>query len=109
MDCLVAEQVEYCRRASGPSATVTISNKATNQSRETITDEVGNYNFPTVQTGTNTIKVSLTGFKESQQTDIAVTLNTTTRIDVTLQVGQMAETVTVSAQAAVLQTDRAAV
>ena len=101
--------VEDSSGASVPGATVTISNKATNQSRETITDEVGNYNFPTVQTGTYTIKVSLTGFKESQQTDIAVTLNTTTRIDVTLQVGQMAETVTVSAQAAVLQTDRAEV
>src|SRR5437773_4344066 len=39
--------VEDSSGASVPGATVTISNKATNQSRETITDEVGNYNFPT--------------------------------------------------------------
>src|SRR5213078_671842 len=35
--------------------------------------------------------------------------NSVTRVDVTLEVGQVAETVTVSAQAATLQTDRAEV
>src|SRR5437773_7683465 len=72
--------------AAVPGATVTITHKETNQSREAVTDEVGNYNFPTVQTGTYAIRVSLTGFKESQQTDIAVALNTMTRVDVTQQV-----------------------
>jgi Carboxypeptidase regulatory-like domain/TonB dependent receptor-like, beta-barrel len=92
-----------------PGASVSITNKSTNQSRESVTDELGNYSLTTVQTGNYTMKVSLTGFKEFLQTDVQVALNTVTRVDVTLEVGQVAETVTVSAQAVTLQTDRAEV
>src|SRR5881628_1007768 len=67
--------------AAVPGATVTITHKATNQSRETLTDDIGNYNFPTVQTGTYTVKVTLPGFKESTQTDVKVTLNSVARVD----------------------------
>src|SRR5881628_323159 len=95
--------------AAVPGATITITNKGTNQSRDTISDETGNYNFPTVQTGNYSIKVTLPGFKEFQQTDVLVQLNSTTRVNVQLEVGQVAETVTVSAQAAQLQSDRAEV
>jgi hypothetical protein len=95
--------------AAVPGATITIINKDTNQSREGISDEAGNYSLPTVQTGTYTVKAALTGFKEAQRTDVVVTLNTITRVDITLEVGQVAETVTVSAQAVTLQTDRAEV
>src|SRR5919201_573693 len=56
--------------AAVPGATVTITHKETNQSREGITDEIGNYNFPTLQTGTYTIKVALPGYKEFQQTEV---------------------------------------
>src|SRR5881628_3366960 len=92
-----------------PGATITITNKGTNQSRDTISDETGNYTFTTVQTGSYTLKVALPGFKEFQQTDVLVQLNSTTRVNVQLEVGQVAETVTVSAQAAQLQSDRAEV
>src|SRR5262245_14370197 len=44
-------------------ATVTITHKATGQSREGMTDAQGSYDFPTVQAGTYTIKVSKSGFK----------------------------------------------
>ncbi len=96
-------------QAAVPGATVTITNQLINASRETITSDEGVYSFPTVQTGTYTLKVSLPGFKEFKQTDVQVTLNTVTRIDLTLQVGEVAESVTVSAQTATLQTDRAEV
>src|SRR2546425_5033760 len=96
-------------QAAVPGATVTITNQLTNASRETITTDEGVYSFATVQTGTYTLKVSLPGFKEFKQTDVQVTLNNVTRVDVTLQVGEVAESVTVSAQTATLQTDRAEV
>ena len=53
------------------------------------------------------MKVTLTGFKEFSKTDVLVTVNTITRIDVMLEVGQLAETVTVAADAVRLQTDKA--
>src|SRR5438876_11813288 len=52
------------------------------------------------------LKVTLTGFKEFTQTGVQVTLNNVARVDATLQVGNLTETVTVAAQATPLQTDK---
>jgi hypothetical protein len=88
-----------------PRAPVTIINKDTAQSREATTSESGGYNFTDVQTGTYTIKVSQQGFKTYERTGIPVSLNSVTRVDVTLEVGAVTQTVTVTAEAAPLQTD----
>lgn len=90
-------------------ATVKITNKATNQSRETITNADGSFNFPTVQTGIYEVHVSKTGFKTLSRGNVEVTLNSITRSDLSLEVGQVSETVSVTADAALLQTDRAEV
>lgn len=95
--------------AATPGAQVSIVHKETNQSRQTLTNDVGGYSFPTVPTGTYTLKVSVPGFKEFAKTDVPVTVNNVTRVDVTLQVGEVTETVTVTGQVAILQTDRAEV
>jgi hypothetical protein len=95
--------------AAVPGASVTITNRSTNQSRETVSNEIGNYRLVTVQPGLYILKVNLPGFKESVQNDISVSLNTITRANITLEVGQVQETVTVTANATVLQTDRAEV
>ena len=81
-------------------------NKATNQSRTASTNETGAYNFATVQTGTYEVTVSMAGFKKYNESQVNVTLNTLTRIDVKLDVGELTETVTVAAEVAQLQTDR---
>ncbi|MGI8782439.1 MAG: TonB-dependent receptor domain-containing protein [Acidobacteriota bacterium] len=88
-----------------PGATVTVTNLETNQVRETLTNEGGAYTFSTVHPGNYTVKVSLPGFKEFSQA-VAVTLNNVTRVDATLEIGTLAETVTVAAQSASLQTDK---
>ncbi|HEY3135929.1 MAG TPA: TonB-dependent receptor [Blastocatellia bacterium] len=90
-------------------ATVTIKNRETNLSRDTTTDEAGNYSFPTVQTGSYGMTVTVSGFKTYTRTEIPVTLNTVTRVDVALEVGQVTEAVSVTAEAPLLQTDRAEV
>src|SRR5207302_8108143 len=48
--------------AAVPGAAVTISNVNTNQSRQTVTDDVGSYSFATVEAGTYTLRVSKEGF-----------------------------------------------
>jgi hypothetical protein len=90
-------------------ATVKITHKATNQTRETAANSEGSFNFPTVQTGTYEITVSKVGFKTYTRSNIEVTLNSVTRIDISLEVGEVSETVSVTAEAALLQTDRAEV
>jgi hypothetical protein len=100
------------RDASGaavPGVDVTITHLESNQPRSTATSESGAYSFPAVRTGTYTVKVSLTGFKEFVKTDVPVTLNSITRVDVVLEVGSVSEVVTVTGVTPVLQTDRAEV
>ncbi len=90
-------------------ATVKITNKATNQSREAATNADGSFTFTTVQTGVWEITVTKNGFKTLARSNVEVTLNSITRSDVALEVGQVSDTVSVTADAALLQTDRAEV
>jgi len=92
-----------------PGATVTITQADTGSSRDAVTDASGTYRFATVQPGTYTLTVKLTGFRAFTRSDIPVTLNSVTRADAGLQVGQLSESVTVSGERALLQTDRAEV
>ncbi len=88
-------------------ARVVATNQETNFTRETVTNSAGGYDLPGLPPGTYTISVSSPGFQNYTQTGIAVTPNNIRRVDVTLTVGQVNETVTVAASAAALQTDRA--
>jgi hypothetical protein len=101
----IVGNVKDASGAAVPQAAVTITRKETNQSREGTTDATGDYTFLDVQSGVYTVKVSKTGFKTYERTTVTVTLNTTTRLDAALEVGSVTQTVTVTAEAAALQTD----
>jgi hypothetical protein len=90
-------------------ATVTITHKETGQSRDGVTNTNGIYDFPTLQAGTYSIRVSKSGFKTVTKENVAVTLNTVTRADISVEVGQVTESVLITAGAAQLKTDRAEV
>ena len=90
-------------------AAVTATNLGTNDSRRTITGTAGGYSFPNIQTGTYQIQVVATGFQTFSQTNVAVTLNSVVRVDARLEIGAVTDTVSVEANATVLQTDRSEV
>ena len=96
-------------RGNLPGATITILHNESGQSRETVSDSMGAYRFTAVQPGTYTVTVKLEGFRTFTRQDVAVTLNSVARVDVPLQVGQLSEAVTVTAERPLLQTDRAEV
>ena len=60
-----------------------------------------------MQAGAYDIKVSLSGFREFLQTNVPVSVNQISRVDVKLDVGALTETVTVQSAAELLQTDKA--
>ena len=95
--------------ASLPGANIVITNKGTGLTRETVSDATGHYNLPDLPAGTYTIKVSQQGFKAFEQTAVTVSANGVSRVDVTLEVGNIGETVTVNAEPPKLQTDTAEV
>lgn len=89
-----------------PGATVTITNRATRQTREAVTSEAGSYSFPDVQAGSYDLNITIPGFKTFSKTSILVSINTVVRVNARLEVGEVTEMVTVGAEASALQTDR---
>jgi Carboxypeptidase regulatory-like domain/TonB dependent receptor len=95
--------------AGVPGATVTIEQTETKLKRELVTDAAGAYQFTAVPSGTYTINVTMNGFRSFAHPGVPVTLNSVARVDAKLEVGQVTETVSVSAESPILQTDRAEV
>ncbi len=71
-----------------------------------LSNESGNYSFPTLEPGTYKVSVELTGFRTSVRDGIDVLVNTTVRADLALQPGAVNESIFVTAETAILQTDR---
>ena len=90
-----------------PEAKVQITNSGTAQSKETSTGADGSYMFTDLQPGTYSVAVSAKGFRTARAHEVAVTINTVSRLDVRLQVGEVTESVTISAEGALIQTDKA--
>jgi hypothetical protein len=106
-----AEVVGTVRDASQravASATVTLINQETGIESKTTTDAAGGYNFFNVKVGRYTITIEAAGFSKFSSPDIAVAVNARQRVDAALQVGSVAETVTVSDQASTVETDSSA-
>src|SRR5690349_10860161 len=89
-----------------PSAKITATETNTSVSRTSTTNESGNYSFSNLPPGTYSVTVEQPGFKKAARAGVDVVVDTTTRVDLILTPGQITETVEVTAEAAVLQTDR---
>src|SRR5882724_3204442 len=89
-----------------PAATVVITNTGTGQSRNTTTNATGVYLVADLLQGQYDLTITANGFRPYTRKGIEVTVNTVRREDVSLQVGQVSEGITVSAQAQALQTDK---
>ena len=90
-------------------AKVTALNAETGEIRETRTNGEGNYTSPQLPAVIYTLKVEATGFKAASVENIKVAVQVIRTVDVTLEVGELTNTVTVSGEAApVLQTENPA-
>ncbi len=82
---------------------------ATTASQNTITDERGGFRLANVQPGVYTLKVELPGFKTAQVERVTLQVDSVTRETVTLEVGGVAETVSVVSETTHLNTTDASV
>jgi hypothetical protein len=88
-----------------PRASVTLTNEETGIQAKAATDEAGNYDFFNVKVGRYTVTVEQAGFSKFSATDVVVNVNARQRVDVTLQVGAVSESIEVAGAASVLDTD----
>ena len=91
--------------AAVPNAKVTATNVATNIERSTVTGSTGSYIIPLLQPGEYVLSVEASGFRKSVQRGISLQINQQAQIDLALQVGQVSESLEVTAQAPLLQSE----
>jgi len=90
-----------------PSATVVALNTGTGISRQATADDHGAFLFNDLQAGTYRVTVSASSFGTVVQSGVEVAVNSVRRVDISLQLAQVNQTINVEASAVTLQTDRA--
>ncbi len=95
--------------ASVANAKLHALNQETNTGGGTTTNHEGNFEIPFLIPGTYRLTVEAQGFKKSVRTGIAVTVNDRITADVVLEVGDLAQSVTVSAESTSLDTNSASI
>src|SRR5580704_12556412 len=91
--------------AAVPGAVITLTSVATNAVRTTTSTDAGDYTFPSVPPGFYSVKAEHTGFKIAAFNNVEVQVQQTVRLDLTLEVGQLTESVSVEAAADLLQAE----
>ncbi|MGO8790277.1 MAG: carboxypeptidase regulatory-like domain-containing protein [Terriglobia bacterium] len=91
-----------------PGANTTLTNEGTGEHRSVPTDSTGNYRYVNLIPGSYRLDVEKDGFKRVDRPGIVVEVQNSVRIDVSLEVGQLVQTIEVKAQTPLLQTDSAA-
>ena len=87
-----------------PGATVRATSTATGATSDTISLDSGQYVLRGLPVGTYVVEVELSGFQTVRAEDVTVRVNEEVRLDATLRVGDLTETVTVSGMASTVDT-----
>jgi len=91
--------------AAIPGAKVTATDAARGTAITTETNAEGFFNLPRLPIGTYEVRVEATGFKTAVRPPLALELNQTARMDVTMSIGEVAQTVEVTSAPPLLSTD----
>ena len=102
-------QVTDSSQAAIPGATVTVTNVGTNAQRTTVTDGEGRFSVPALPPATYHIKVELQGFRTAELQNFVLRQGETARPAITLGIATVSESVTVTGEAPLLQTQSASV
>jgi len=85
--------------AAVPAVDIFLTNTATNAVRTAVSTDAGDYTFPSVAPGIYNVRVERPAFKTASSNNVQVQVQQTVRLDFTLQVGQVTESIEVSAAA----------
>jgi hypothetical protein len=89
------------------AATVILTNNGTSEKRTTTTAADGNYRFVNLVPGNYRLDAAQTGFKHYTRDQIAVEVDSVVRVDTSMQVGDVSQSVEVQAAAPLIQTENA--
>jgi hypothetical protein len=86
-------------------AAITATNTATGAQHTTVSDPAGNYMLPLLPPGMYTVTAEMSGFRKLTRENVLVRITETEVVNLSLQVGAVADSVTVSADVSLVQTD----
>ena len=87
-----------------PGVAIVIRNLGTATSRDTVTDDRGQFDVSGLAPGRYQVEAELQGFRKFSQGPVTVQVNQETRVNPMLAVGAVAETITVAAEGILVQT-----
>jgi hypothetical protein len=105
----ITGQVTDASGGAVPGARITATNTGTNATRSVLSNDAGVYSFPALQPGAYNVRVEKPGFKAVTRSNVQLEVQQTARLDFEMPVGQVSESIEVSADAAVLATENATV
>src|SRR5260370_41485497 len=86
---------------------VSASSLATNIQRETVTDQAGNYTLPSLPAGDYRVTATREGFQVQRIDKVTLQVEQSARLDFTLKIGNVTETIERNASAGVLVSEDA--
>ena len=89
------------------NAKITLKNQNTGAVRTVTTNAAGNYVIPSIQSGTYSLTVEVSGFKKFEANNNKIDAAAPATIDATMSVGTMSDTITVEGQVGAIQTETA--
>ena len=95
--------------ASVAGATVTVRQLTTNTVRTVTTSDVGSYTVTQLAPGSYSVKVDKAGFSAFEQSNIVLAIDQVVKIDAKLAIGSDQQTVNVTSEAPVIQTETSSV
>ena len=101
----VSGTVTDAQGAAIPNAKVTVVNDATNVTTNSVSNDTGSFSVPALTPGNYTVTVEAAGFEKAQQKGIVVNPGEPVNVNLALQVGNVNQTVEVTAAAPMLQTE----
>ncbi|MBI2822289.1 MAG: TonB-dependent receptor [Acidobacteria bacterium] len=87
-----------------PGVEIKVTNLQTGITRHTVTGDDGTYRVSELPPGEYEVSASIIGFQTTVRTGIALTVGRRAQVDLTLKVGQIAEAVTVTGEAPLVET-----
>ena len=103
----ISGAIKDAQAAFLPGVTVTLRNDATNAVQTAVTNQQGVFVLSFVPIGRYTLTAELTGFSTAKQQSFEIRIGDRLRIDLTMQVGVISETVTVTGESLLLETSTA--
>src|SRR5262245_65497289 len=103
---IITGQVSDASGAVVPNARVTLTNPSTGQVTVAETNTEGVYTFLSLTVGHYEVVAEKAGFRKAQASSVLVQVSTTTRLDIRLELGAVADTVQIESSTPLLQTDR---